>query len=597
MQTTVARPSSTPLDLARLAATRRRGRGLGGLVVAVAILGAVAFFGVRTALRGAPKEVPLAERYAADQRIALLLEPCHQGKPFEGDTSAMVEVLVSKLGVGAQLDPLRRAKQELAALGAVAEPPLRRLYEESVRDQYLTAVAMNVLEVCALAEEPWGLAIAREGIVAAREDIRTKASYVFRKHGEPEDYDLVKASLLAAESPELAQKFALALKACDPGLFHYEAVDLIDNLREEEGGLAITVLADTLAMECADAVDPIVVDRLYERCVGLAPRHRAYMIAPAAAQQESKHHAAALEELRAFLKDPLPAPRQNACNALARAGLISEVLPSLTLDESPVVRNVATTLLSEALLAGKIPVAEALPALRTGLADKDIAVMSGCLASLLRVGDDAAWAEALRLLESNMADRDVAVRVLRDAWSAYDASAPDQARARLIRLWERHTGAGAPTPELTSVLKALGSVPGRATADFLLDIGVRLTGSEVSGIDGHRWCVGQAYNAGPESRAVIRERLAGETDPFRRLDLISYIWQDEDPDAVEVLLGVVTDPALDPHERLYAAERLLHMRATLRVAPVLKSVYWESTDPILRPGLHCLLWTWYGVSA
>jgi hypothetical protein len=28
----------------------------------------------------------------------------------------------------------------------------------------------------------------------------------------------------------------------------------------------------------------------------------------------------------------------------------------------------------------------------------------------------------------------------------------------------------------------------------------------------------------------------------------------------------------------------------------LKALYWESTDPVLRPGLQCLLWAWYGVT-
>lgn len=576
---------------------QRAGRGLGGLVVAVAVIGAVGFFGVRTALEEGPPEPTLAERYAADPRIRLLLEPCGHGKPFEGDTSAMIEVLVAKLGVGAQLEPLRRAKQELAKIGAPAEPALRRLYDESSREQFLTPVALNVLEVCGIADDDFGLAIAREGLVSPREDLRAKASYVFRKHGRPEDYDLVKASLLASSSPELGQKFALAMKACDPGRFHYEVVDLIDALRENEGGLAVGELADVLAAECADAVDPVLVDQLYTRAAGLAPRHRAYMIAPAAALADSPHHAAALDELRALLKDPLPAPRQNACNALARAGLVAEVLPALTLDESPGVRSVVTNLVAEAVRSGKLAAEDARPHLRSGLADPDVAVMSGSLAALLQMGDEVAWAEALRRLEGSLPDRDLAVRALGDAWPGLGAAAADQARSRLVRIFERRAGEGAASAELTSVLKALGSVPGRATAEFLLDVGVRLAGQQVSGIDGHWWCVGQAYNAGPEAQAVIRERLAGETDPFRRLDLIAFLWQDPHPDAVEVMLGVLTDPSRDPHERLYVAERLLNMGATQRVAPTLKQVYWESTDPVLKPGLQCLLWIWYGVAS
>lgn len=574
-----------------------RGRGLGGVVVAVAILGAVAFFGVRNAFKAAPPELTLRERYEADDRIAVLLEPCGHGQPFEGDTSAMIDVLVTKLDAGAQLEPLRRSKQELAQLGPEVEQPLRRLFDDASRDIWRVAVVLNVLDVCAMAKEPWGIGIGGEAMLSPREDVRARASFIFRNHGRPEDYPLVKQAFLGCTNPETAQKFAVALKACDPGLFQYDVADFIDHLRETEGGLATTVLADTLAAEAADAVDPIVVDKLYVHSGGLAPKHRAYMIAPAAAQPESKYHAVALEELRAYLRDTLIGPRQNAGNALARAGLAREVVPMFELDGDPRVRALAVTLLTKAVDQGQFGLAEATALLRRGLSDADPNVQVECLGALLHFGDEVAWLTALRKLEGSIAERDIAVKTLREAWTALPAEAPDQARARLIQLWDRRAGEGAPGDELTSVLIAIGAVPGRASGEFLLQIAERLAGTTVRGIDGHRWCVGQAFNAGAEARQVMRERLATESDPFRRLDLISFIWQDDVPEALEVLLGVATDAALDPHERLYAAERLLYMGHAARVAPVLKATYWESTDPVLRPGLQCLLWIWYGVHA
>lgn len=579
------------------AAGRRAGKGLGGLVVALAILGAVAFFGLRRSTEPAAPQPTLDERYQADDRIAVLLQPCSYGRPFEGDTSAMVEVLVSKLDEGAQLEPMRRAKQELARIGAPAKLPLRRLYDEASRDMWRVAIVLNVLDVCALSDDPFGLDIGRDALNAAREDVRLRASYVLAKHGTPADYPRVFEAFVGCSNPESAMKFALALKTCDRGLFHFDVGDIIAGLRTADERFPTAPLADALAVEAADAVDPIAVDKLYTLSSGLAPRHRAYLIAPSAAQPDATNHAAALEELRANLSDPLVGPRQNTAQALALAGLARELFPMLELDSEPRLRALAATLLGKAARDGVLSPEEVLAPLQRGLGDADPSVHTECLSALLRLGDNVAWIEALRRLEGTIEERDIAVRTLREAWEFLPAEAPDQARARLVQLYERRAGEGAPGSELTSVLTALGAVPGRATADFLLDIAARLGETPLRGITGHLWCLGQVYNAGPEARVVLRERLAVETDPFRRLDLIFYIWQDPHPDAIEVLLGVVTDDTRDRHERLYAAERLLHMGASDRVAPVLKAIYWESTDPVLRPGLQCLLWVWYGVSA
>jgi hypothetical protein len=574
----------------------RSGKGLGGLVVALAILGAVAFFGLRRATEQPAPEPTLDERYQADDRIAVLLHPCTYGRPFQVDTSAMVEVLVSKLDEGVQLEPMRRAKQELARIGAPAALPLRRLYDEASRDMWRVPIVLNVLDVCALSEDPFGLDIGRDALSVAREEVRARASYIFAKHGTPEDYQRVRAAFIGCTNPDNALKYAQAMKTCDRGLFHFEVGDIIAGLVTDEGGPSTAPLADSLAIEAADAVDPVVVDKLYQFSSGLAPRLRAYLIAPSAAQPDATNHAAALDELRANLSDPLVGPRQNTAQALALAGLARELFPMLELDSDPRLRALAATLMSNAVREGTLAPELVIAPLQRGLGDAEGNVRAECLAALLRLGDPVGWTEALRRLEGSIEERDVAVRTLRDAWQFLPAEAPDQARARLVQLYERRAGEGAPGSELTSVLSALGAVPGRATATFLLETAARLGDTPLRGITGHRWCLGQVYNAGPEARAVLRERLAVETDPIRRLDLISFIWQDTDPDAVEVLLGVVTDAARDRHERLYAAERLLHMGASNRVAPVLKAIYWESTDPVLRPGLQCLLWAWYGVS-
>lgn len=576
----------------------QRGQGRAGLVLALAVLGGVGWFALRRSAVEAPRELTLAERYAADERIEPLLAGCTYGRPFEADTSAIVELLAAKLNDGAQLEPMRRAKQELANIGAPAARPLRRLFDEASRDIWRVAIVLNVLDVCALSEDPFGLPLAREALVSPREDVRLRASYVFAKHGTPEDYPALRDAFFATSNQETAQKMVPAMRRADLGLFHFEVPSYIDKVRVEVGGLAVSPLADTLAAEAADAVDPIVVDQLYELSAGLAPRQRAYMLAPSAAAPDAKHHTAALEELRGMLSDELVGPRQNAANAFARAGLPREIFPVLELDADPRLRTLAATLLAAAVEKGHISADEVREPLRRALAtDTDDAVRSECLAALAKQGDPEAWDQVLRKFEGSIPDRDLAIRVAREAWSALPATAPAQARARLVQLLERRQGEGAPGHEIVSLLVALGAVPGRESAEILLDMGAKLGTTEVRGIAGHWWCVGQAYNAGPEARTVLRERLAVETDPLRRLDLISFVWQDMRPESVQALLDIAGDTARDPHERLYAAERSLHMHASERVAPFLKAVYWETTDPVLRQGLQCLLWVWFGNNA
>ena len=148
--------------------------------------------------------------------------------------------------------------------------------------------------------------------------------------------------------------------------------------------------------------------------------------------------------------------------------------------------------------------------------------------------------------------------------------------------------------ELTSILQTLGAVPGRETGEFLLAAGDLVGQNPIRGISGFRWCVGQAFNAGPSSREALRARLALETDPIKRLDLISFIWQDFEESSLDCLLGVIEDGSLSPYERLYVADRVVRMGQSERVVPVLKRIYRSDSGSVLRPALHCLLWVWYG---
>lgn len=95
---------------------------------------------------------------------------------------------------------------------------------------------------------------------------------------------------------------------------------------------------------------------------------------------------------------------------------------------------------------------------------------------------------------------------------------------------------------------------------------------------------------------ALRDRLEVEADPAKRLDLISFVWQDMAPDSLDYLVSILDDPSLSPYERLYAADRAVRMGHSERLLPTMKRVYRSETNRVLRQGLHCLLWIWFGPS-
>ncbi|MEM8712635.1 MAG: hypothetical protein AAGG01_16920, partial [Planctomycetota bacterium] len=180
-----------------------------------------------------------------------------------------------------------------------------------------------------------------------------------------------------------------------------------------------------------------------------------------------------------------------------------------------------------------------------------------------------------------------------EAWITENLSA-DQARALLIAQWDREVTGSQRSDELLSILSGLSAVPGEETGQFLADAAEILGENPVRGTSGFHWAIGQVFNAGDEARAVLRQRIKTETAPLRRIDLIQFLWQDFTDESAEILLGIVDDATKSPFERLYAADRLLHMGMPDRVLPVLKRVYRTTSDDVLHPGLNCLLWAWFG---
>ncbi|MDP6384647.1 MAG: hypothetical protein QGI93_00480, partial [Planctomycetota bacterium] len=220
---------------------------------------------------------------------------------------------------------------------------------------------------------------------------------------------------------------------------------------------------------------------------------------------------------------------------------------------------------------------------------QDERVRELCLGALTGRKDELAVAHSLALLEGNPVDRSLGIRSLRVAVSE-DPALAEEAVARLLPLIERASGEGSVPVEL---LQTLAQLPARSAALHLINQATDSTGL-IKGLDSFRWLVGQVWNTGPMGRAMLRDQLLVEEDPFRRLSLIEFVWQDHSDAARDLLLDVLEQDHRHPFERLYIADRCTRLGPASRVASVVKRVYLELTHVEVRPALQCMLWIWYG---
>lgn len=572
-----------------------RGSGLSNAAVAVVLVGSVAFFVLRGA-RTAPEPAPLSleQQYAQEDRISLLTGGCSFGATFEVDTSDPIAILAGKLDAGGQLEPKKRAMRELAAIGAPARETLTRLFQDASKDRMRVRVAHSVLSVCAISDDPFGVEIALEALQSTREDLRAEACLVLRKHPSPEHFDAVKAILRSFSMPSTGDHALEALFACDPGRFASELMGWLED-RAPDGGYVVSSPVDTAATLVAGSADPEVlphVRKILDGVEGLLPRHRIFLLAPLARAGDAQ----ARQDLRDNLAHELPKPRLFAAEALAKAGFVDDayVLAATTADPQERI-HVLRLIFEETYEPERDEVAQAdvQQWAREALADGHAQISELSLGALLRWGDDDGRATLMTLLAGTVPEREMAARAMRGHFEGRPELA-DQVRANLIAVWDRERNGAQRSAVLESVLVALGAVPGDATGRFIIDRADEIAEMPAKATRGYRWVIGQAWNAGPSARDVLLERLGVETDPFKRLDLISFAWQDFELDSFEVLRGIIEDESRAPEERLYAADRALRMAHNVELLPVLKRIYRGTNDPVLRPGLQCLLWAWFG---
>jgi hypothetical protein len=510
---------------------------------------------------------------ARDDRIAWLLAPCSHPEPFLADTGDPVAILVSKLSRG-QLDPLRQAKSELAGLGEAALPELRRLCERSFRAPEGAVPLLNALSVLGAMDSDAGHDLLVEGLAEAQDTVRIEAIRGLTRHAVPADYDRLMA-ILPLSTPDVQRTIGAALATADPERYEDDFATWLEGPRE---GPDLWVGAPE---RVATARRPAILARFRAIYPGASGAIRAYLAAAVAASGDE----AALEALRADLKDEHAVRRALAADALASVGEAVEAAPLLVEDRDETIRaSVASA------LAALPPAPETAAWLRKGLRDRVRAVRQVCLAALARAGDGEARDAGLAMLEGDRGDLESAMSALREAWAADPAYAA-RALYVLVRL---RTGAQQPVRvDPTALDRAIAQLPLVAAAQRLYEC-ARTTRGEIDGMPAHRWYLMQAGNTGAAGRTWLRERWDEETDPSRRVDLVMAGSYDRDAASREFLLRVAESDRSTPPEVLYAANLSVHQGPTAIVAPRLKRVALRIADARVRPAINCLLWQWYG---
>lgn len=581
---------------------RRSGRGGAFILVGVAIGVGVLFLRGRDEAPEPEPEATLEELYESDERIQPLLEDCPFGKPFEADTTDLAAVLVTKLDAQTQREPMRRSSAVLAAMGDEAAAPLSRLFEDALRDRMRLPVAKNVLAVAAKSTSDFGVELAKVGLSSPHEDIRRESTIVMGRHPTPEVFDVVLAALPSLQTPAILSHAHKALFLSDPLRYAEVLGGWIEEARPEQiGGPVASPVLESAVSFVAATPDPEAAEVLRgytEAYPWLLVRHRLPLLAPAARFGDEE----ALQEILDTFASDRRRHRARAATALAKAGLGHHIqVLAETAETSPERAEMWSLALDPSNHHGATDeeVATLFELARGALGSPAPDVRYAVLGPLLARGDEQAQAYLMQALRSSSRERSAVTGTMRDTFRPGDPFV-DRVRAYLAQAWEAEMAGSRTKLELRSIITALGAVPGRATGEYLVERALQIQGLNAQLAPGEtpflkpKDALAEAYNAGPESRDVLLERLGIETDPFLRLDLIYYVWQDFEDDSFEVLAGILQDATLSPYERLYAADRLLRMGKPADLLPILKRVHRSTTDRVLHPGLHCLLWIWFG---
>jgi len=522
-----------------------------------------------------PSRAPVDVRLE-DRRVQLLLAPCTQSHFYDRDLSSLVPVLIEKLE-RARPDPLKRAKEELGALGDEVFPALANRFHADFADPMRSAFLENVVDALDFNPSERAHALLLEALTHPQESVRSKALDGLLRWPRVEDFDVLQKRL-EIETREMRRKSVQVLFAADRARAEEFFLGLL--ARGEERDLWISaapLLAELASATLAPQAAALVADA--------EPLLAVYLAAGAA-----KHgNEAAAVLLRAELAHVDGQRRLNAFTAVRRAGIRARFDLELVADPTSELR--ATVL--GAFADDSELLAERRELLLAALSDEADAVRAEALRVLCQFGDSEGLNHALAGLEGSGAALQAALQALRGPMAADDALA----RRALDRLLERHAlEEHRPLAQRTAVFKALAQLPLPEAAEFLHRTGVAAGDELLESLRAHDWLMIQAANTGLPGRTRLAELLQQETDPLRRLDLIDALASIRDDLARTTLLALAEDPTRDPLERVFAAQGAIKVGPSWEVAPRLKRVCYalEASEALeARLALQCLLWTWY----
>jgi hypothetical protein len=522
--------------------------------------------------REQPAAQPAAQLAESDPRIAHLLEPCPQARPYTVDTSATTEILIEVLEHG-QMDPLRKAKEELASLGPDALVQVLRSAERHWKTSYGEAYVRNAIDVATLAGGETARAILLRGLAHERESVRLVALRGLRKHGLKEDFDAVYEQLRMGGEVSYLEAVAVLHSLDRP---RAEALYL-EWLEKPEMFSLRPVLLSAIASSEEEATIRFARERFAGTDLPVWP-----ILAGIAARAGDGE---ALAALRAGLAHADEDHRAVCVQAAAECGLYDELIGTALSDASARLRLHALRVLAE-----NDETEPRRDALLAGLNDSDPEVRTLCTSYGVEKGDASAIDRAQDMLANGpLQSLDAACRILLPLWERDPAQA--QRSFELLRANDAEID-HRPLSERGRILATIGRVPLRAAAEYLAQVASASTGT-LQDMSSFRWVLLRAGNTGPEGQAFLAEGFRKETDRMRRIDWLEALSAAGGDTAREELLAIAEDGSTAPLELVYAADRLVRIGPVQAVAPVLKRCALRCENPIAARALQCILWTWY----
>ncbi len=472
--------------------------------------------------------------------------------------------------------PLHRAKEELGHMGRPAAQALRRVFDANFTNQRGIPFLENALDAAALNPTDEAHELLLAALDHPMEAVRQRAiSGIIAGQAHPEDFDKLKDRFETNEAPEVRRRYLRAMFEADQE--RAEQASLVWIQRGEYPGYLAGMMSGLQGSSrpetgrlCADLFQD--VPSIY----------KGFLAAVAARFGDLD----ALDFLHEELESGDAGRQMRAITAFGSVGMYAELKPYVSRGLGPNVRLVVL----QNLAPGAETNLELQEWISAGLSDPDAKVRDFTLLQLCTVGYAPALDQALEQLSRRVELMQSALLALQPPMNQDEKLA---ARAFGI-LSQRYAEelAAAPAQFHGRTLKAIGLVPGRASASFLRERALELGDLQVEGMGVHTWVMISASNTGAQGLAYVNECLSTEEDPVRRIDLLDALAAVRSDATRDWLFGAL-DQSTDPYEGLFIAAQLIRMGPSTVVASRVKQYCFARSHLETRQALQALLWKWY----